>query len=111
VAIVSARRAQLESLLEGVRLPAGKRELLEYARREDETLAAQLHMLPDRKYRSLDEVGEALEPAQPAPVPEHAPLPQSESGLPPGGDDYLRADAKPGAVRPHGPEAEDVPGS
>lgn len=108
---MSARRAQLESLLEGVRLPAGKRELLEYARREDETLAAQLHTLPEREYRSLDEVGEALEPAQPAPVPEHAPLPQSESGLPPGGDDYLRADAEPGAVRPHGPEAKDVPGS
>jgi len=108
---VFALRARLESLLEGVPLPTGRRELIEYARRQDHAVALQLETLPDREYRSLDEVGEALEPAQPTPVPEHAPLPHSESGLPPGGDDYLKADAKPGAVRSHGPQAGDLPGA
>lgn len=104
-------RAQVESLLEGVRLPAKKRELLEYARQQDPDLAQLLEDLPEREYRALDEVGEALAPAQPPPVPRHVEVPREESGLPPGGDDYVNPDPTPGAVRPDGPPATKLPGA
>jgi hypothetical protein len=104
-------RARLESLLEGVQLPAKKHELLEYARKQDPGLARLLEGLPEREYRALDEVGEALAPAQPPPVPSHVELPREESGLPPGGDDYVNPDPTPGAVRPDGPPARKLPGA
>jgi hypothetical protein len=106
-----APRAQLEALLEGVRLPAQKHELLEYARKQDPELARPLEDLPEREYRALDEIGEALAPAQPPPVPSHAELPREESGLPPGGDDYLNPAPESGAVRPDGPQATKLPGA
>jgi Protein of unknown function (DUF2795) len=63
---VDARRAaELQVVLEGVALPASKRQLLEYARREDEHAARDLAALPDREYDSLDDVGEALVAVQP----------------------------------------------
>jgi hypothetical protein len=105
------QRAQLEALLEGVQLPAQKRELLEYARQQDPELAQLLEGLPEREYRALDEVGEALVPAQPPPVPSHVALPREESGLPPGGDDYVNPNPTPGAVRPDGPPATKLPGA
>ncbi|MDX6413974.1 MAG: hypothetical protein QOH23_1384 [Gaiellaceae bacterium] len=105
------QRAQLEALLEGVQLPAKKRELLEYARQQDPELAQLLEGLPEREYRALDEVGEALVPAQSPPVPSHVALPREESGLPPGGDDYVNPDPTPGAVRPDGPPATKLPGA
>ena len=54
--------------------------------------------LPDREYRSLDEVGEELAPVQPQAAGE-PPLPYAESGEPPGGSDYVKRSPEPGAVR------------
>jgi Protein of unknown function (DUF2795) len=98
---VSSSVAELQVVLEGVPLPAGKQELVEHARREEAGphLLSLLEALPDREYRSLDEVGETLEPVQPERSgPEHAP-PQPESGLPPGGEAYTGPAVEPGAVR------------
>jgi hypothetical protein len=108
---VFGTRARLEALLEGVPLPAQKRELVEYARKLDPELARLVEGLPDREYRALDEVGEALVPAQPPPVPNHVESPREESGLPPGGDDYVNAAPVSGAVRPDGPQATKLPGA
>jgi len=63
----TSRAAELQVLLEGVPLPATKDQLLEYAvqqRAEPELLEA-LRGLPEREYRSLDEVGEELIHVQP----------------------------------------------
>jgi hypothetical protein len=85
-----ARAAQLQVLLEGVPLPAEKAELLEYAVRQhaEPQLIADLRRVPDRKYESLDEVGEALVRVQPLDNNGAAPAPREESGDPPGGDAY-----------------------
>ncbi len=58
----SARAARLQTLLDGVRLPAEKAELLEHAvrRRAEPPLIAILRRIPDRAYGSLDEVGREL---------------------------------------------------
>jgi hypothetical protein len=96
--------AQLQVLLEGVSLPAKKRELIDYARgQEHEGLAGLLERLPDREYGSIDEVGEELAPVQPEWLSPDAHEPRAESDLPPGGDAYTDASAEPGAVRQHGP--------
>lgn len=99
----SQRTAELQTVLEGVDLPAGKKQLLAYARSQDERVAGVLLSLPDREYRSIDEVAEALSPVQPAFPQADAQPPRDESGAPPGGDAYLDPDAEPGAVRPSGP--------
>ena len=85
--------AALQSLLEGVPLPATRRELLDYARRQPGggALARELERVPERSYRSLDEVGEALAPVQPRQERQQAAVPQPESGDPPGGDAYTKA--------------------
>ena len=93
----------MQALLEGVPLPAKKRELLNYARKQDDTAASELLTLPDREYRSLDDVGEALSPVQPSAAQPHAAVPREESDAPPGGEAYLDANPEPGAVRPSGP--------
>jgi hypothetical protein len=54
--------AVVQVVLEGVALPATKAELLDYARLHDGDAARKLESLPDKEYRSLDEVGEALAP-------------------------------------------------
>jgi hypothetical protein len=95
--------AQVQVLLEGVALPAKKNELVDYARGQDARVAEALRSLPDREYRSLDEVGEQLASVQPSRPQPDAELPRDESGQPPGGDAYLDPDAKPGAVRPSAP--------
>jgi hypothetical protein len=96
--IDSQRAAELQVVLEGVALPARKRELVDYARRYDPAAADQLATLPDREYARLDEVGEELAPTEPErPSPEK--LPRPESGKPPGGRDYLVPSPEPGAVR------------
>jgi hypothetical protein len=95
--------AELQVVLEGVPLPSGKSELVEYARREDQNAARLLESLPDRVYRSLDEVGEALAPVQPQQRPEDAALPREESDAPPGGDDYVDPNPEAGAVRDDAP--------
>jgi hypothetical protein len=85
-----ARAAQLQVLLEGVPLPAEKAELLEYAvrQRAEPQVIADLRKIPDRKYGSLDEVGEALVREQPLDSEGAPPAPHEESGDPPGGDAY-----------------------
>jgi uncharacterized protein DUF2795 len=95
--------AEIQVVLEGVPLPAKKQELLEYARSQDQAAAQQLAGIPDREYRSLDEVGEALAPVQPTAPDPDAVRPREESGQPPGGDSYLDPHPEPGAVRPSGP--------
>jgi len=91
--------AELQVVLEGVDLPASKQALVEYAHSQDEQAARSLVALPEREYRSLDEVGEALSPVQP-PSSEPEVEPREESDKPPGGDDYTNANPQSGAVRP-----------
>jgi hypothetical protein len=95
--------AEVQVVLEGVALPAQKRQLIDYARTQDETAARQLEQLPDREYRSLDEVGEAIAPVQPSWAQPDVQRPREESGKPPGGDAYLDPHPEPGAVRPSAP--------
>jgi hypothetical protein len=100
-----AEVATLQVLLEGVPLPAEKSELIAYARAQDGDSGAAtelLELLPDREYKSLDEVGEALAPVQPA-AGDEAELPRAESDLPPGGDDYVDPSPVPGGVRHDAP--------
>jgi hypothetical protein len=99
------RAAELQSVLEGVPLPAQKRDLLSYAREQDESSVADLQALPDREYSSLDEVGEALAPVQPQWPNPDVHEPRDESGEPPGGDAYVDPHPEPGAVRPSGPSS------
>ena len=98
---MSSRAAEIQVLLEGVPLPAGKAELLDYAGREDADAAslALLEALPEREYRTIDEVGEALDPVQPAETRPQPHEPKPESGQPPGGEAYTDPSAEPGAVR------------
>jgi Protein of unknown function (DUF2795) len=98
---MSSRAAEVQVVLEGVALPATKQELLEYARAEssDGTLVTLLGALPEREYRSLDEVGEALHPVQPSQPSSQSPEPKPESGEPPGREAYTDPSAEPGAVR------------
>ena len=103
VRVDTQRAAELQVLLEGVPLPARKRELLAYARSQDEGAAAQLASLPDREYRSLDEVGEALAPDQPPRSQPRVVVPREESDAPPGGDNYVKPHPEPGAVRHDAP--------
>jgi len=95
--------AEIQAVLEGVHLPATKAELVEYARREDLDAGRLLEVLPEREYRSLDEVGEALMPVQPSRSQPDAALPREESDLPPGGESYVRPHPEPGAVRHDAP--------
>jgi hypothetical protein len=105
---VSIREAaQLQVLLEGVPLPAGKQELIEYAREQDDhRLAGLLERLPDREYGSLDEVGEELVQVQPERANPDPHRPHEESDLPPGGDAYTSASNETGRVREHGPHGD-----
>lgn len=82
--------AELQALLEGVPLPAEKAVLLAYAVRQhaEPAFIEALRELPDRSYRSLDEVGEELVHVQPPQRPAKPSAPREESGDPPGGDAY-----------------------
>jgi uncharacterized protein DUF2795 len=91
--------ARVQAVLEGVPLPATRQELVAYARENDGAVASALESLPDRKYESLDDVGEALVPVQPLPVEQAAKRPHAESGKPPGGDAYTDPDPETGRVR------------
>jgi hypothetical protein len=98
--------AELQVLLEGVPLPAKRHELVEYATHQDEgeRFRGDLESLPDREYRTIDEVGEELIKVQPSPPDGTSPLPRDESGKPPGGDAYTDPDPDTGAIRPDWPE-------
>ena len=98
-----ARAAELQVVLEGVPLPASKQELVAYAERQDGGAAQHLRSLPEREYRSLDEVGEALAPVQPQRDQPDVKVPHEESDLPPGGDAYTDPNPAPGAVRHDAP--------
>jgi hypothetical protein len=88
---VTGGSAYVQVVLEGVALPAKRDELLEYAGRQgaEPWVVQELRRLPDREFRSLDEVGEALAPVQPSPDEPAAKRPAAESGAPPGGDAYV----------------------
>jgi hypothetical protein len=93
--------AELQTLLEGVALPAEKQELLDYAERQGAT-ASQLGMLqrlPGEEFGTIDEVAETLAPVQPQPDEEVLLGPREESGAPPGGDAYTQKHPESGAVR------------
>lgn len=83
-------RAELEALLEGVPLPARRDQLVEYAAEQggDGGAVRALRSLPARVFRSLDEVGEELDPVQPPDPGPARPRPRAESGTPPGGPGY-----------------------
>jgi hypothetical protein len=101
---VHAKSAEIQVLLEGVDLPASKRDLLRYAAGQDGADAALplLDRLPECEFRTLDEVGEALAPVQPY-SSDDAPLPHAESDLPSGGDDYVTPHPSSGTVRDDAP--------
>jgi hypothetical protein len=81
-------RAYIESLLEGVPLPATPKDLAKWAKHNgDGHVAHRLKSLPSDRYDFIDEVGEALHPVQPA-WPRQRRVPKAESGLPPGGPAY-----------------------
>src|SRR5581483_1651676 len=88
---VDAREvAELQTLLEGVDLPAEKRELVRYAAALSGT-PTQLRLLgglAQDEYGTIDEVGEELFPGQPVRADEVPHQPREESGAPPGGDEY-----------------------
>lgn len=83
------RAAEIQAVLEGIPLPAEKKQLVSYMREQDASLVSDLEGLPDEEFRSLDDVGRLLTPVQTAPKPD-ARLPRAESGNPPGADDYLQ---------------------
>jgi hypothetical protein len=91
-------RAQVEQLLVGVRLPATKQQLVDYARSQPggSRAAERLQQIPDREYTAIQDAGEALEPVQPvrSPTPAIEP-PKPESGLPPGGAAYTGGSETP----------------
>jgi Protein of unknown function (DUF2795) len=103
VSVDTRLAAEVQVLLEGVPLPAHKRDLVEYPRSQDPDTARELESLPDREYRSLDEVGKALAPVQPSRSQPDAAVPREESGEPPGGDAYVTSDSELGAVRHDAP--------
>ena len=87
---MSSTAALVQTVLEGVALPAGRAELEDYARRQgaDAETLERLRRLPDREFRFLDEVGEALDPVQPGFAPPPVDSPKPSSGDPLGGDHY-----------------------
>ena len=101
---MSSRAAQLQVLLEGVPLPATKQELIQHARRERAGPAelALLEALPDGEYESIDEVGETLQPVQPASLTVQPGQSRPERSAPPGGDAYIDPSPETGRVRERG---------
>jgi len=93
------RAAEIQVVLEGVRLPATRAELVRYAAQQDFGAAVELGRIPDRVYARIDAVGEELVPTQPH-AAGHGPLPRPESGALPGHEDYLNPSPAPGAIRP-----------
>ncbi|HZE07101.1 MAG TPA: DUF2795 domain-containing protein, partial [Solirubrobacteraceae bacterium] len=72
----------------GVPLPATRSDLLQHAKRDGSRDDANLlKRLPDRRYASIDEVGEQLLSVQPAWARTRR-VPRPESDLPPGGSRY-----------------------
>lgn len=96
------RVAEIQVVLEGVKLPATRDELVRYADDEDPQAARELERIADREYERIDDVAEELSPTQPVRAQQAKP-PRAESGKPPGGDDYLQPFAESGEVDPDAP--------
>ena len=97
------RAAEIQVALEGVKLPASRDDLLQYAQTQEPSLVAELQaLLPERTYEALDDVGEALAPVQPRPLTAEQ-RPRPDSGEPPGGEDYVNTSPQTGAVRDDAP--------
>jgi len=96
-----AKVAELQVVLEGVPLPNERSSLVRYAVHAGATgeQIALLQGLPDRRFDTIDEVAEQLVPVQPSDEREEPHRPQEESGLPPGGDDYVNPKPVSGEVR------------
>ena len=96
-----SRVAELQVLLEGVPLPAGREELVRYATHEGGR-PLQLELLrgiPSQRYQTIDEVAEQLAPVQPPFAHEEPHQPREEAGAPPGGPAYTEPHPESGAVR------------
>jgi len=96
------RSAEIQVVLEGIPLPASRDQLVQYAARFDEDAARSLETIPNREYEHIDEVGGELAATKVVAATGDK-LPKPESGKPPGGDDYLRPNPEPGAVRHDAP--------
>jgi hypothetical protein len=98
---VIADAARAQAVLEGVSLPASRSRLLAYAAQQGagDAVLDLLQLLPDREFRSLDEVGEALVPVQPPGPEAPPPRPRPESADPPGREGYTEQSPEPGDVR------------
>jgi hypothetical protein len=96
-----SRVAELQVVLEGMPLPAGRSDLLSYAARQGATplQIGLLHRLPEREFGTIDEVAETLVRVQPPRDREVPHRPREESGAPPGGDAYTRPQVESGRVR------------
>jgi hypothetical protein len=92
------RAAEIQAMLEGIRLPATRDELIAYAMRWDPSTIGELSTLPDRSYKRIDEVGEELVRVQPR-SPAEPSLPRPESGKPPGGESYVDPNPQSGEIR------------
>jgi hypothetical protein len=93
------RAAEIQVVLEGVKLPATRAELVHYAALQDAEAAVDLERIPDHQYTSIDEVGEELAHTQPR-LPAPGLIPHEESGSPPGKADYVNPHPTPGELRP-----------
>ena len=93
--------ADLQVLVEGVRLPAEKSLLVVYAGVQGAT-TAQLELLaglPDQEFATIDELAECLLSVQPKRQLEVPQEPHEESGAPPGGAEYTNPSPVSGSVR------------
>jgi hypothetical protein len=93
--------AELQTVLEGVDLPAEKAELIRYAARQQATPTqlGLLASLPDEEFDTIDAVAERLLSVQPEYKAEVPHEPKEESGLPPGGAEYTNPSPVSGFVR------------
>ena len=99
------RATEIQTVLEGIPLPAKKSEVLSYATAQDPSVLRDLEGLPDEEFRSIDDVGKLLTLVVTR-AHESDPLPKPESGKPPGGDDYLEPfPGDTGLVRHDAPRA------
>jgi hypothetical protein len=83
------RSAEIQVVLEGVPLPATREQLVRYAAQHDAEAAVELELVPNREYRTIDDVGEELVATHVVHA-ESERLPKPESGEQPGGSDYLK---------------------
>ena len=90
--------AIVQTVLEGVPLPATKQELIDYARSQGarERVLGVLQWIDDREYRLLDDVGEGIARVQPNSAPSS---PAIQSDEPPGRSWYTDPHPEPGSIR------------